>query len=174
MENRPDWLTNMKLRLSWGKNGNERIDAFKYTANVDTGNNYVFGGGSGQTIVMGSKPSGTPNADLKWEESEQYDAGLDFGFFNNSLTFTIDYFVKKTNGMLKEMPVPSYLGESKPMGNVGDMKNSGVEMDLGYKFRKGDWNFRFNGNISYLKNKLVNLGNETGYHSSTTCTCWTK
>lgn len=159
MDQRPSWLTNTKLRLSWGKNGNENIGAFRYMANVAIGNNYVFGTPGYQSIVMGSKPSGTPNKDLKWEESEQYDAGLDFGFFNNALTFTVDYFYKKTNGMLKEMSIPSYLGESKPWGNVGSMKNEGVELELGYKFNKGDWNFGISANASYLKNELINLGN---------------
>ncbi len=163
MEDRPEWLTSTKVRLSWGKNGNENIGAFRYTANAATGNNYVFGGGSNQQIILGTKPSGTPNPNLKWEESEQYNAGLDFGFFNNSLTFSIDYFMKKTNGMLKEMAIPSYLGESKPWGNVGDMKNSGIEMDLNYKFHTGNWSFRIGGNISYLKNKLTYLGNESGF-----------
>lgn len=163
MDQRPSWLTNTKLRLSWGKNGNENIGAFRYMANVAIGNNYVFGTPGYQSIVMGSKPSGTPNKDLKWEESEQYDAGLDFGFFNNALTFTVDYFYKKTNGMLKEMSIPSYLGESKPWGNVGSMKNEGVELELGYKFNKGDWNFRISANASYLKNELINLGNADGF-----------
>lgn len=163
MESRPSWLTSTKLRLSWGKNGNEKIGQFKYTANVNMNNSYVFGGGSNQTIINGSKPSGTPNADLKWEESEQTNVGLDFGFISNSLTFSIDYFKKKTNGMLKEMSIPAYLGESRPWGNVGDMENSGIEMDLGYKFRTGDWNFRIGANASYLKNKLINLGNADGF-----------
>jgi len=162
-ENRPDWLTNTKLRLSWGKNGNENIGAFRYTANVQTGANYVFGGGANQTVIGGSRPTGTPNADLKWEESEQYDAGLDFGFMRNSLTFSVDYFKKKTNGMLKEMSIPNYLGAPLPWGNVGDMENSGIELDLGYKFTKGDWSFRAAANLSYLKNKLVKLGNSDGY-----------
>lgn len=163
MENRPDWLTSTKLRLSWGKNGNENIGAFRYTANVLMNNNYVFGGGENQVIVNGSKPSGTPNAELKWEESEQYDAGIDFGFLDNALTFSLDYFNKRTNGMLKEMSIPTYLGESKPWGNVGSMENSGVEMELGYRFTKGDWNFRIGANVSYLKNKLINLGNSDGF-----------
>lgn len=163
MDQRPSWLTNTKLRLSWGKNGNENIGAFRYMANVAIDNNYVFGTPGHQSIVMGSKPSGTPNKDLKWEESEQYDAGLDFGFFNNALTFTVDYFYKKTNGMLKEMSIPSYLGESKPWGNVGSMKNEGVELELGYKFNKGDWNFGISANASYLKNELINLGNADGF-----------
>ena len=135
MEKRPDWLTNTKIRLSWGKNGNEAIGNFRYTANVSMNNNYPFGAyGRGQQIVMGSKPSGTPNADLMWEESEQYDAGIDFGFLGNALTFTVDYYQKKTNGMLKEMAIPNYLGESKPWGNVGSMKNEGVEFEVGYKY----------------------------------------
>lgn len=163
MEKRPDWWNSMKLRLSWGKNGNENIGNFKYTAYVSTGNNYVFGNRPNQAIVIGSKPTVTPNADLKWEESEQYDAGLDFGFFNSALTFTVDYFYKKTNGMLKEMSIPSYLGESKPYGNVGSMKNEGVEMELGYKFAKGDWSFGASANVSYLKNELINLGNADGF-----------
>lgn len=163
MEKRPSWLTSTKLRLSWGKNGNENIGAFRYTANVATGNNYVFGSPGNQTIYLGSKPSGTPNSDLRWEESEQYDAGLDFGFLNNSLTFTVDYFRKNTNGMLKEMSIPSYLGESKPWGNVGSMRNEGVELELGYRLNKKDWTFGVSANVSYLKNELINLGNADGF-----------
>ena len=166
LQKRPEWWTNTKLRLSWGKNGNENIGNFRYTANVALNNNYVFGGyGNGQLLVLGSKPSGTPNADLKWEESEQYDVGLDFGFFNSALTFTVDYFYKKTNGMLKEMAIPSYLGESKPWGNVGSMKNDGVEFDLGYKLVKNDWSFSVQANLSYLKNELIDLGNADGYET---------
>ncbi len=166
LQKRPEWWTNTKLRLSWGKNGNENIGNFRYTANVALNNNYVFGGyGKGQSLVLGSKPSGTPNADLKWEESEQYDVGLDFGFFNNALTFTVDYFYKKTNGMLKEMAIPSYLGESKPWGNVGSMKNEGVEFELGYKLVKNDWSFSVQANLSYLKNELIDLGNADGYET---------
>lgn len=163
MEERPDWISATKVRLSWGKNGNENIGAFRYTANVAFNNNYAFGSQGSQTIVSGSKPSGTPNADLKWEESEQYDAGLDFGFFGNALTFSVDYFYKKTNGMLKEMSIPSYLGESKPWGNVGTMKNEGVEFELGYKLKKKDWTFGVSANLSYLKNELINLGNADGF-----------
>ena len=163
MEERPNWLTSTKVRLSWGKNGNENIGNFRYTANVSTGNNYVFGAPGSQTIIMGSKPSGTPNADLKWEESEQYDAGIDFGFFDNALTFTVDYFYKKTNGMLKQMAIPSYLGESLPYGNVGTMKNEGVEFEVGYKYHKSDFQFGISANVSYLKNELINLGNADGF-----------
>lgn len=163
MQNRPDWLTNTKIRLSWGKNGNENIGNFRYTANVATGNNYPFGASSTEKIVLGSKPTGTPNYDLKWEESEQYNAGIDFGFLNNSLTFSVDYFIKKTNGMLKEMAIPSYLGESKPWGNVGSMENKGFEFELGYKVSHKDFKFGTSLNVSFLKNELTNLGNADGF-----------
>lgn len=163
MEKTRSWLTNLKLRFSWGKNGNENIGNFLYTVNTSTGNNYVFGGSGSQAIILGSKPSGTPNPDLKWEESEQTDLGIDFGFFNNALTFTVDYFKKKTNGMLKTMSIPSYLGESLPWGNVGSMENSGVEFELGYKYGQNDFRFGVNANVSYLKNKLINLGNADGF-----------
>lgn len=165
MEHRPDWLSNMKIRVSWGKNGNEAINSFLYTANVAMGSNYAFGGGSSQQVMPGSKPSGTPNKNIKWEESEQTDLGIDLGFFGQALTFTADYFKKTTNGMLKEMSVNSYLGESKPWGNVGVMENSGVEFELAYKYHHNDFNFRVAGNISYLKNKLVDLGNGVGYET---------
>lgn len=163
MEKSNDWLNTMKLRLSWGKNGNEKIGEFRYVANVQFNNNYVFGAPGSETIVMGSKPSGTANPDLRWEESEQWDAGLDFGFLNNALTFTVDYFHKRTNGMLKEMSIPSYLGESKPWGNVGSMKNYGVEFEVGYRFQRNDWSFAISANASYLKNELINLGNADGF-----------
>ncbi|MCD7935467.1 MAG: TonB-dependent receptor, partial [Tannerellaceae bacterium] len=163
MEVRPDWLTSMKLRASWGKNGNESIDAFSYVALTSGGNNHWFGTDNNGYLYSGTKPSGLSNPDLKWEESVQTDIGLDFGFLRNSLTFTVDYYRKKTNGMLMTMPIPSYVGESKPKGNVGEMENKGVEFELTYKFKVSDWNFRIGGNASYLKNNLINLGNEEGY-----------
>lgn len=163
MENTRDWLSNFKVRLSWGKNGNDNIGDFAYTtlSTVGASSNYYFG--STATLQYGSKANRLANPDLKWEESEQTDLGLDFGFFNNALTFTVDYFVKKTNGMIIDMPIPSYVGESRPLANVGDMENSGLEFELGYKWNVGKANFAIKGNASYLHNELKNLGNETGF-----------
>ncbi len=161
MSNRPDWLSNMKIRFSWGKNGNENIDDFQYIALTSTGANYIFG--NSESVITGVSAAGLANENLKWEESEQTDVGIDFGFFNNSLRFTVDYYYKKTNGMLMTMSIPNYVGENLPIGNVGTMENSGVEFELGYKFSIADAHFSINGNASYLKNKLINLGNDTGY-----------
>jgi TonB-linked SusC/RagA family outer membrane protein len=161
MQKRPEWWNTLKVRLSWGKNGNENIGNFRYTVLTATGNNALLG--SSESMINGVKASGLANPDLKWEESVQTDFGLDFGFLNNSLTFTIDYYKKRTNGMLMEMNIPSYVGESKPIGNVGKMDNSGVEMEAAYKFRVSDVNFRIGGNLTYLKNKLIEYGNDSGW-----------
>lgn len=161
MQKRPSWLTSTKIRLSWGKNGNENIGNFRYTVLTVPGNNAIFG--AGENLINGVKASSLANPNLKWEESEQVDLGLDFGFFNNALTFTADYYKKTTNGMLMEMNIPSYVGEAPPIGNVGKMENRGVELEAAYKFKVSDWNFRIGGNLTYLKNELIEYGNKSGW-----------
>lgn len=161
MENTRDWLSNFKIRASWGKNGNDNIADFGYTSLTAMGNNVLFG--QTATKFNGSKAQRLSNPDLKWEESEQTDLGIDLAFLNNALTFSADYYIKKTNGMIIEMPIPSYVGESKPLGNVGDMENSGFEFELGYKWNIGKAKFGIKANATYLHNELKNLGNDTGY-----------
>lgn len=161
MEDTRNWLSNFKLRFSWGKNGNDNIGDFAYTSMTSMGNNVLLG--KNAIKFNGSKANRLQNPDLKWEESEQTDIGIDLGLLGNALTFSADYYIKKTNGMILEMPIPSYVGESKPLGNVGDMQNSGIELELGYRWSIADANFSVKGNATYLKNELKNLGNETGY-----------
>lgn len=163
MKNTQNWLSNLKFRASWGKNGNDNIGEFAYTTLTYTGGNTNSYFGKNAVMDYGSKATRLANEDLKWEESEQTDLGLDFGFFNNALTFSVDYFVKKTNGMIIDMPIPSYVGEQRPLANVGDMENKGWEFELGYKFNVADARFAIKGNASYLKNTLKNLGNDTGF-----------
>lgn len=175
MESRPEWFDYMKLRFSWGKNGNDRIGNFLYTALMDGGQNYYFGGGYqvnqadptkvGEitgSMQYGSSPSYIPNPNVKWEESVQTDLGLEARFLNSRLTFGFDYFVKATKGMLMYQPIPTYVGLGAPIANAGDMENRGVEFELGWKNNVGDFNYFISANASYLKNKLINLGNETG------------
>ncbi len=161
MEGSRTWLNNLKLRASWGKNGNENIGDFQYIALAASGNNAIFG--KDGHVVNGTKPTQLANKDLKWEESEQTDIGLDFGFLQNRITFSVDYFRKDTNGMLMTMSLPQYVGEAIPVGNVGKMRNTGLEFDLHYRQNFGDLNVSFNGNLSYLKNKLIAYGNEQGW-----------
>lgn len=175
MENRPEWLDALKLRYSWGKNGNDRIGQFLYTSLMDGGQNYYFGGGYqvnqadpskiGETtgiMQYGSSPGYIPNPDVKWEESAQNDIGLEARFFKSALTFGFDYFKKKTIGMLMYQPIPSYVGLGAPIANVGDMENWGLEFEVEWKHKVGDFNYYISANASYLKNTLINIGNATG------------
>ena len=159
--NMPEWVTIGKLRYSWGKNGYENIGDFTYTTLTSMGNNVLFGRIA--TKQNGSKANRIANPDLKWEESEQHDLGIDLGFMKDALTLSVDYFIKKTNGMILAMPIPSYVGETKPLGNVGDMENKGVEIELGWKGHISDFHYSLKGNVSYVKNTLKNLGNTEGF-----------
>lgn len=150
----PEWFDYMKLRASWGINGNERIEQFAYGAYLEGGQNYYFG----ETMISGMTPGRIPNPNLKWEESKQTDLGIDLRFLDNAVTFTVDYFHKKTDGMLKEVPLPDYVGKKPPIANVGKMENSGWEFDLGYQFNVKDFRLHVRANASYLKNKLIDLG----------------
>lgn len=159
--NLPEWISMGKLRFSWGQNGSEPYGNFLYTTLTAMGNNVLLGS---QAIKHnGSKADKTANPDLKWEASEQTDLGIDLGFLQNTLTLTVDYFDKRTNGMIIEMPIPSYVGETKPVGNVGDMSNKGVEIELGYKGHIGDFSYNVKGNVAYIKNTVENLGNSEGF-----------
>lgn len=159
------WLSTAKLRGSWGINGNDNIGDFTYAVYSSSGNNYVFGaGGNGSEMIStGVKPSGLANPNVKWEQSIQTDLGVDLGFFGNKLTATIDYYNKKTSGMLLSMPVPAYAGDSAPTGNLGDMVNSGVEIDLGYRGHISDFNYGVKLNASYNHNELTYLGDDATF-----------
>jgi TonB-linked SusC/RagA family outer membrane protein len=166
---RPAWFDALKVRLSWGKNGNENIGNLRYAAFLNGGQNYYFGGGysvatASKDGVMqdGSFLAALPNADLKWEESAQTDIGIDARFFNSALSFSFDYFNKKTNGMLMAVPIPGYVGVEASIGNVGDMENWGLEFEIGWKNDISDFHYFVNANASFLRNKLVRLGNASG------------
>lgn len=163
MQNRPQWLSSLKVRGSWGINGNENIQAFNYAYFVKPGQNYPLGLEGKTEMTPGIAPESYSNPSTKWEESEQLDFGFDSSLLAGALTFSFDWFKKKTNGMLMQMALPEYLGANTPYANVGDMQNSGVEFDLGYRFRVSDFNFKVGANASYVKNKLIKLGNEEGW-----------
>ena len=153
-------ISTLKLRASWGINGNDSIGDFRYAVYANGGNNYVFGsGGNGtESISNGTKPSGLANPGVKWEQSIQTDLGIDFGLWGNQFTATIDAYNKLTSGMLHEMPVPSYAGDSAPIGNLCSMVNRGIEIDLGYRNHVGDFNYHINANATRNWNRLTDLG----------------
>ncbi|MDR0711601.1 MAG: SusC/RagA family TonB-linked outer membrane protein, partial [Prevotellaceae bacterium] len=165
---KPRWLSTVKLRASWGKNGNENIPNLSYTAFIQPGADYYFGQGysvsSGtETPVQGGlEAAKIANPSVRWEESEQTDVGLDARFFDSALSLSFDYFTKKTNGMLIGRPIPDYVGLASPYANVGDMENKGVEFEVGWKHSVSQFHYYASVNASYIHNTLVNAGTETG------------
>ena len=157
------WLSTLKLRASWGVNGNDAIGNFTYAVYMNSGNNYPFGSGANgsEVINIGSKPSGLANPDVRWEESRQTDIGLDMSFFNSRLTFNFDWYNKKTAGMLLSLPVPGYAGDSSPVGNLGDMINRGVEFELGWRSQAGEFSYHISANATYNRNRLTYLGDDS-------------
>ncbi|MDR1200053.1 MAG: TonB-dependent receptor [Tannerellaceae bacterium] len=166
---KPAWFDSFKLRFSWGKNGNQNIGNFRYTSLMDGGQNYYFGGGylvssasKDGMMQYGTSPAAIPNPNVKWEESEQIDLGFDTRLFGSALSVGFDYFKKKTNGMLMDQPIPNYVGQSAPIANVGDMENWGLEFEVGWRQTVGDFSYNVSANATYMKNKLVKLGNASG------------
>ncbi|MBQ8673661.1 MAG: TonB-dependent receptor [Bacteroides sp.] len=173
---KPEWFDVLKLRFSWGQNGNESIGNHRYLSLMDGGQNYYFGGSydvvnavNNGTMVYGTSPGAVANPDIKWETSTQIDFGVDMRFFNNRLNFTVDYYKKKTKDMLATLPVPTYIGQSAPTGNLGKMENWGLEFEAGWQDSHKDFSYNVSANFSYAKNKLISLGNasgETNYESA--------
>ncbi|WP_088654147.1 SusC/RagA family TonB-linked outer membrane protein [Geofilum rhodophaeum] len=162
MEGRPEFIDHLRIRGSWGINGNERIGEFRYTSLMDGGQNYYFGAGDDMAMQYGASPSKLPNPDIKWEETEQINLGFEARLWRSALTFGFDYFKKTTSGMLMDQPIPRYVGKGAPMANAGEMENSGLEFELGFKNNIGEFSYYINGNASLLNNKLIKLGNESG------------
>lgn len=154
MASRPSWFNFAKIRMSWGQNGNENIGSFAYTTMMASGHNAIIDGKS----YTGMYPSGYANEDLKWETSEQFDAGIDFRLFNSALAVTVDVFQKKTKDMLLNKPIPLYTSFSSMTVNAGSVKNTGVEMEASYKFNTGEVYWNLGANASYLKNVVTDQG----------------
>lgn len=150
-----DAVSFLKVRGSYGITGNDRIGDFRYLSTVGGGRNYTIG--LTPVLVNGVSPNAISNPDLKWEETSQINVGFDAVLFRH-FNLTFDIYNKKTSGMLLSIAVPGYAGNTGPIGNIADMENRGVELELGYSNRIGDLNFKVSGNVSYLKNEVTYLG----------------
>ena len=151
LENRPSWFDFGKIRASWGQNGNESMDPFKYTSLIETGNYRAV---INDIIMQGAKTTGYSNPNVKWETSEQTDLGIDLRFFG-SLNVSVDWFSKKTRDMLFLKPLPDYSGFRDIWTNEGDVTNKGWEFDVSYRFKLGDVNMNVGANASYVQNKVT-------------------
>ncbi|RAJ93145.1 TonB-linked SusC/RagA family outer membrane protein [Larkinella arboricola] len=154
-------VNDLKLRASWGRVGSDAIPAFGYLSTIRNGNaadNYTLGTGS-QNIIIGSTLVRPGNADLKWETTQQLDIGLDASFFGDKLYLTADYYKKDNIGMLISLPVSLEAGfQNAPSVNGGQVRNTGIELLLGYRSKVGDFRYNVSANVSTLKNEVISLG----------------
>lgn len=147
-------FSDLKLRASYGVTGNAAaIGPYNSLALVSSGNNYQFD----HNYSIGLSPSGIPNADLRWERSTQQDIGVDLAFLNNRLSLVADYYYKRTNDLLfvKNMPMSS--GYNAVTGNFASIENRGIEIAANARILEGPLKWEVNGNISFNRNKLLNL-----------------
>lgn len=155
-----DAISNLKLRGSWGKLGNQEIGNYVSRTTVDTTPRYILGVDQG--IAPASAITSLGNPTLKWETTTQTNVGVDLGLWNNSLYFTADYWVKDTDGVLLRTPISVASGiarDNGPFENSAGIKNSGFEFLLGYKKdTEGDFNYEVSVNVSTVKNEVTRLG----------------
>lgn len=156
----------LKLRLSYGILGSDKIDDYQYISQLNGEATYVLDG----SIVNGTAVGASPNQSIKWEESEQFDIGADIKLWNNKLDLNFDYFSKKTNNLLiGNIPVSGILGvgaagAAGPTVNAGTVKNSGFEFAAGYRGNiTRDLSFSVNYNLTTLKNEVLEVNNGTGF-----------
>lgn len=169
-------IDNGKLRLGWGQTGNSSIGSYAWGAAITR---------MPSALGMGFRPSNIPNTSIRWESQEQYNVGLDLGFFDGRLNLTVDAYYKKSDDMLMSMQLPSYMGtqgngSSKlqaPKGNYGSIENKGLEITLDahpVQLKNFSWDSNFQ--ISFNKNKLLSLSDTenatlVGYGSGVDVVC---
>lgn len=159
---RNEVLTDLKIRYSWGQNGNANIPSLypAYSTYIfNTGNGAYDINGTNSSTTSGITLASTGNPDLRWETTYQNNIGVDLQFFSGALNLSADYYIKKTKDMLTIPPALDVAGENAAIWlNTGDMKNTGWEVSLSYiSPNYGDFSWNGSLNVSQYKNKLVNL-----------------
>lgn len=146
---------NFKLRLGAGRSGNTAIPSYRSLSTITTAFHPMDGESVNYGVVIDRPSSKT----LKWETTDQYDAGLDLGFFENKLRIVIDAYSKTTKDLLLEKNTPLYSGYSKTWDNIGSIRNRGIEFSFGATVVKAkDWNWDVDFNIAFNKSKVLDIG----------------
>lgn len=154
------WLDNIKIRAGWGQVGNDGVDGNAFQQTLMYGK-LVFTdyplGMYPQEINNGAAVLSLVNLDGKWETNEQWDAGIDFSFWNGKLSGNIDYFRRNTLDALMQVVAPAQVGNlHMPVKNVGNIRNEGVEIALNHDNKVGKVHYNIGGNVSFIKNQLTN------------------
>ena len=161
-----DALSALKVRLSYGQTGQQDVgglyDALPTYYHNTLGSYYPFGGYTdGAGLVYPIKPVGY-NADLKWETTTTYNAGVDFGFADNRITMSADFYYRETKDLLNFTPVPAGANLTNYLNaNIGDLKNIGVEYENNaVAIQTKDWYWNIGANVAWNKNEITRLTND--------------
>ena len=158
-----DVLSFLKIRGSWGINGNIAVlSGYPYSTSISY-NSQKYQFGEDNTLTLGSQPDGLANPNLTWETSVQLDLGLDLRMFNNRLTFGLDWYNKNTEGLLVNVSPVAEVGVGSTTVNAGSVNNRGWEFELGWQDTIGDFHYSINGNFSTLSNKVTYLDPTVGH-----------
>lgn len=164
-----EWLNDLKLRGSWGMLGNSLIDPYQYQSTVNFDGIWYY---LNDSKVNGALPTTPSNPDVKWETQYSTDFGLDLTVLDNRLTFTMDYYYKKTKDMLIQVPISftaGYMGNF-PTLNAGSIENEGFEFALTYRDQIGNWDYSVSGNLTTVKNKVLDLGSNNAIFAANSVT----
>jgi hypothetical protein len=150
------WISDLKLRGSFGVTGNNNIGNYNNSSNL-TPENYIIGG----QFAPGQRLSGFVNSALGWEQSDQTNIGIDMSVFDNKLSFSAEVYKKITEDMLLSAPIPIITGFSSTLTNLGEVENKGLELAAGYRTLIGrDLNVRADFNIAFNRNKIIAINGE--------------
>lgn len=151
------WLSNLKLRASWGVIGNDRINPYGAFPVVTSNINAVFG--EEENINTGSTQQELGNPDLQWEETEQLDIGLELGFLDDRLVAEVDWYRRETSNILVQVPIPGYVGvPTDPFVNAASVLNRGFDFSLIWRNSLPDFNYSINLTGSTIYNEVLSLG----------------
>ncbi|WP_288205692.1 TonB-dependent receptor [uncultured Parabacteroides sp.] len=157
MENTNSWLDMLKVRVSWGSNGNQAIKAYQTLDRLKL-TNYIWGdkGTTVNGVILSYNSIGNPN--LKWETTRTVNAGVDFSFFNSRLSGSIDFYVSNTSDLLMSRTVPIMNGYNSIMDNVGKTRNKGVELALNsVNMESKDFRWSSSFNFALNRDKIIEL-----------------
>jgi TonB-linked SusC/RagA family outer membrane protein len=159
------WIDNLKIRGSWGMLGNQNIGNYPFASVVNLGRNYTFN----NTPVNGAALTNMANEDITWESTTTTDIGIDFGLFGR-LMGSFDFYIRNTDNILLQLPVPNIIGLTAPYQNAGKVKNTGWDFSLNYQKNKGEFNYGIGFVLSDVVNEVVDLKGSGPYIGGYTVT----
>ena len=151
-----DWLSNLKLRLGWGRTGNEELasdDIYPAVATYTYGNALL-----GNSLYTTAYESRYVNNQLQWATVTNYELGIEAGFLDNKVGFELSLYKKKTDDMLLYLPIQGVIGMSEPAQNAGSVENTGFDLSIFHNNRiNKDWSYAINLNVAYVKNEIIDM-----------------